>query len=106
MLQNILTYKAQLVGKQVATVSPHYTSQMDCRGLKSGTRVGCRYVAVDNRQLDADINASVNIANRYLKHPLTRYPDEIRLRGRLFVNQPIVAGVVVQSQAPTLARCN
>jgi len=83
MLQNILTYKAQLVGKQVATVSPHNTSQMDCRGLKSGTRVGCRYLGVDGCQLDADINAGVNIANRYLKHPLTRYPKEIRLRGRL-----------------------
>ena len=106
LLQNILTYKAQLVGKQVATVSPHNTSQMDCRGLKNGNRVGCRYNAVDGRQLDADINAGVNIANRYLKHPLSCYPNEIRLRGRLFVNQPIVAGVLTQPQAPTLARCN
>jgi IS605 OrfB family transposase len=96
-LQFILTYKAQLVGKQVATVSPFKTSQLDCRGLENGIRCGCRYYAVDNSQLDADINAAVNIANRYGKHLSSQYPEneDICFKSRLSVNQPNVANSFV-----------
>lgn len=69
--RQILTYKAQLVGKQVATVSPAYTSQTDSRTNKrDGKRVGCRYYCSDGIVFDADFNASVNIAQRS-SHPLS-----------------------------------
>ena len=69
--KEILTYKAQLVGKQVETVSPAYTSQIDSRtGKKDGLRCGCRYICTDNVVLDADWNAAVNICKKS-KHPMT-----------------------------------
>ena len=68
-LQTVLEYKAPLMGKRVVTVEPAYTSQLDCRGLPSGKRLGTRYYAADGLVLDADWNASINIANRY--HPST-----------------------------------
>ena len=68
-LKQILTYKAPLLGKRVETVSPQYTSQMDCRTKsKEGcTRKGCRLYTADGKVFDADWNAAINIANR--KHP-------------------------------------
>lgn len=68
-LQTVLEYKAPLVGKRVATVEPAYTSQLDCRGLPNGKRLGTRYYAADGLVFDADWNAAINIANRY--HPST-----------------------------------
>lgn len=68
-LRQILTYKAPLVGKQVATVSPQYTSQEDCRTQsKEGcVRKGCRFYTADGRVFDADWNAAINVCNRH--HP-------------------------------------
>lgn len=67
--KDILTHKAQLVGKQVETVSPTWTSQTDSRTNKrDGERCGCRYYCSDGVVLDADWNAAVNIANR-ANHP-------------------------------------
>lgn len=77
-LQSVLEYKAPLVGKRVATVEPTYTSQLDCRGLPNGKRLGTRYYAADGMVLDADWNAAINIANRY--HPST---FELPICGRL-----------------------
>ena len=77
-LQSVLEYKAPLVGKRVATVEPAYTSQLDCRGLPNGKRLGTRYYAADGMVLDADWNAAINIANRY--HPST---FELPICGRL-----------------------
>lgn len=71
--KKILTYKAQLVGKRVETVSPKYTSQIDSRtGNKDGKRLGCRYYCTDGVVLDADWNAAVNIAQRS-KHPVSKH---------------------------------
>lgn len=67
-MKTILSYKAPQVGKRVETVNPAYTSQEDHRGLENGIRRGCRYYAVDGVILDADGNASINIARRYCKH--------------------------------------
>jgi hypothetical protein len=55
-LKQILTYKAPLRGKRVETVSPQYTSQMDCRNnSKEGcTRKGCRFYTADGMVFDAD----------------------------------------------------
>ena len=60
-----LTQKAALVGRQVITVSPAFTSQTDSRTNKrDGQRKGCRYYCPDRVVLDADWNAAVNIALR------------------------------------------
>lgn len=95
MFKEILTYKAQLVGKQVETVSPVYTSQTDCRtGKRDGKRQGCRYYCKDGKVLDSDWNASVNIAIR-ARHPfsINDMPIDGKLKiinGRRTVNTPNV----------------
>jgi IS605 OrfB family transposase len=67
--REMLTHKATLVGKQVVSVSPTWTSQMDCRtGKRDGERHGCRYYCNDGIVFDADWNAAVNIAQR-ANHP-------------------------------------
>lgn len=64
-LREILTYKALLLGKQVITVSPSYTSQIDHRTSKrDGQRIGGRYIGVDKQLLHADVNAACNIVLR------------------------------------------
>ena len=67
LLKDILTYKAALVHKRVETVNPAFTSQIDYRGIEKGERKGCRYYASDNKVLDADWNAAINIGKRYSK---------------------------------------
>ena len=64
-LRRILTYKAPLLGKEVVTVDPAYTSKNDYRNIERGVRKGCRYYASDGKVFDADWNAAINIANRY-----------------------------------------
>lgn len=64
-LRRIITYKAPLLGKEVVTVDPAYTSKNDYRGIEKGKRQGCRYYTSDGKVFDADWNASINIANRY-----------------------------------------
>ena len=79
MLKEVLSYKALLFGKKVVTVDPSYTSQNDYRGIEKGIRKGCRYYASDGKMLDADWNASINIARKYtlkkeaqgIKHPIS-----------------------------------
>ena len=80
LLRQILTYKAPLRGKRVATVPPRSTSQEDCRtGSRDGCkRQGCRFYTADGLVFDADWNASINICNR--KHPT---PFSLPLDGRL-----------------------
>jgi transposase len=64
-LRRILTYKALLHHKQVITVSPAYTSQIDHRtGKLDGKRIGGRYIGKDGQILHADINAACNIGLR------------------------------------------
>lgn len=63
--KRIMEYKAPVAGKQVETVSPMYTSQMDCRtSARDGKRHGRRYVCSDGIVFDADWNASINIGQR------------------------------------------
>jgi len=90
MLLSILTYKAPLRGKRVATVNPAYTSQRDHRGISGGERKGCGFIASDGMLFDADWNAAINIAKKYVqtqeakgtKHPVS---FSLPLRGRLNV---------------------
>lgn len=87
-MRNILTYKAPLLGKRIKTVNPAYTSQRDHRGLPGGERKGCRFKASDGVMFDADWNAAINIALKYVqtkeahgtKHPIS---FSLPLRGRL-----------------------
>ena len=72
LLKQILTYKAQTCGKQVVTVSPAYTSQIDCIShKKDGIRSGCRYYSKSGLIYDADWNAAINIKNRF-EHPISK----------------------------------
>ena len=94
MLKDILSYKAPLLGKRIKTVNPAFTSQRDHRGLEDGERKGCRYYASDGIVFDADWNAAINIAKKYVqtkeahgsKHPVSfRLPidGQLDLIGRL-----------------------
>ena len=94
MLLEIISYKALLKGKKVVTVNPAYTSQDDYRSLERGERKGCRYYASDGKVLDADWNASINIAKRYaskkeakhISHPVSfsmPIDGKLNLLGRL-----------------------
>lgn len=98
----LLTYKAQFYGKKVETVNPAYTSQIDYRGLIGGKRTGCRYYGSDNVVLDADVNAAINIANRYVNN-LNLHKHSVScckaLDGQVNVNTPIVS--FSKRQAPT-----
>ncbi len=97
LLRNILTYKASALGKRVVIVKPHYTSQLDHRGLDNGVRKGCRYYALDGKVLDADLNAANNIAFRYDKeHSISCSA----LDGQVAVNQPIVRDSSLASTDP------
>lgn len=86
-LRRILTYKALLNNKQVITVNPSYTSQIDHRtGKIDGERIGGRYIGNDGKILHADINAACNIGLR------SKLPCSIRnyYAGQATVNSPIV----------------
>jgi IS605 OrfB family transposase len=86
MIKEFTTYKALLVGKKVVTVNPAYTSQIDFRtGKKDGVRQRGRYVGCDGKILNADINASLNIAKRS-KLPVSCVPDVIYGQGA--INHP------------------
>ena len=100
-LRRILTYKALLSNKQVITVNPSYTSQIDHRtGKLDGQRIGGRYIGSDGQVLHADINAACNIGLR------SKHPCSIRnyYVWQATVNSPIVCksskGLEVL-QAPT-----
>ena len=86
-LRDILTYKALLSGKQVITVNPSYTSQIDhVTKRKSGKRVGCRYYTKRGLVYDADVNASTVIAQR------SKLPVSC---GNVLDGQALVSGPIV-----------
>ena len=92
-LQSFVGYKAEALGKVVLFVKPLYTSQTcsKCGYKHKGNRDGCWFKCKScGFQLDADLNASRNIAT------FSR-----SVSGRLSVNQPNVApSVVVTSPHP------
>lgn len=93
MIREILTYKALSLGKKVVTVSPLFTSQMDCRTSKcNGKRIGCRYYCNDGSVLDADWNAAINILKRYKRSASFKLPIDgnLYLVDRASVDGPIV----------------
>lgn len=76
LFRSILTYKALHLGKNVVTVNPYMTSQLDSRGLSNGVRKGCRYYGVDGKILDADWNAACNILQKHIKN-LNSYKEPL-----------------------------
>jgi IS605 OrfB family transposase len=82
LTKTILTYKAHSLGKRVETVNPAYTSKDDYRGLSGGVRKGCRYYANDGVVLDADHNAAINIAKRFVVQNELPISFTVPLRGR------------------------
>ena len=96
-LRRILTYKALLHQKQVITVSPAYTSQIDHRTSKlDGKRIGGRYIGKDNQVLHADVNAACNIGLR------SKLPCSISnyYAWQAKVNSPIVGFGSLQASIP------
>ena len=92
LLKTILTYKAHLLRKQVITVCPSYTSQIDHRtGKKDGIRRGSRYYGKDGKIMHADVNAACNIAIRS-NHPVSC--GFAATYGQAAVNQPIVGEII------------
>lgn len=96
-LRRILTYKALLHNKQVITVSPAYTSQIDHRtGKLDGKRIGGRYIGKDDQVLHADVNAACNIGLR------SKLPCSISnyYAWQAKVNSPIVGFGSLQASIP------
>jgi IS605 OrfB family transposase len=88
-LRRILTYKAPIYRKTVIFVNPAFTSKMDYRtGKQDGLRRGGRYYCSDGVILDADINASINIAKRS-KLPIS-LGSNTETYGQAAVTQPNV----------------
>lgn len=104
MIKEILSYKAPLLGKRVETVSPAFTSQLDCTTRKKdGSRVGCRYYSKSGRVFDADWNAAINIRNR--KHPGSfslPLDGKLNFLGQGNVNYPIVSLNLMEQAARSL----
>jgi putative transposase len=96
MFKEVLKYKAALAGKQVVEVSPFLTSQKDYRGLKKGVRKKIRYHASDGMVFDADVNAAINIAQKWARRnelPVSFVPPidgRFGPLGQAAVNRPIV----------------
>ncbi len=101
-IQTTLGYKAPLLGKEVVTVEPAYTSRLDYRGLPEGKRLGTRYYASGGELLDADGNGACNIVLRHR-------PDSIVVKptygSMVFSGRPMSTGQswlqLVQTAATT-----
>lgn len=98
-IKQFLTYKAPLYGKRVEVIDPSYTSQIDWRtGQKDGVRKGCRYYGKDGIVLDAELNASNNIAMRS-KLPVSSLALCQGLDGQAVVTRLIVGNSVPNKPA-------
>jgi len=99
-IQTTLEYKAPLLGKEVVTVEPAYTSRLDYRGLPEGKRLGTRYYASDGELLDADGNGACNIVLRHR-------PDSIVVKptygSMVFSGRPMSTGQSWLRLAQTVA---
>jgi|TARA_Y100000310_G_scaffold97833_1_gene95503 IS605 OrfB family transposase len=66
-LQNFIQYKAEIKGIEVVRVKPHYTSQLCSKCEKLGSRSGSSFVCHCGYSLNADLNASFNLASPMLE---------------------------------------
>jgi putative transposase len=97
-----LTYKAEMLGKQVVKVDPSYTSQKCscCKAIDKKSRKKSKYHCRDcNFQLHADWNAAINIRDNYILSSTPKVSEE-----QADVNQPYVTIGNNQSQAYCLVQ--
>ena len=68
-LQQFIEYKATLAGIKVEYINPKYTSQScsKCAKVKKSNRKANLYSCECGNHIHADLNASRNIANKYLE---------------------------------------
>ncbi|RAK04167.1 IS605 OrfB family transposase [Halanaerobium saccharolyticum] len=68
-LQQFIKYKAELAGIKVEYINPKYTSQScsKCNKIKKSNRKANLYSCECGNHIHADLNASRNIANKYLE---------------------------------------
>ena len=68
-LQQFIEYKAKLTGIKVEYINPKYTSQScsKCNKIKKSNRKANLYSCECGNHIHADLNASRNIANKYLE---------------------------------------
>lgn len=73
-LQTLLTYKAQALGKQIVYVHPAYTSlTCSCCGkIAKEQRDKNKYICSCGYKNHADLNAAINIKNKYISHYLSK----------------------------------
>lgn len=70
-LQSLLSYKALQAGIPIRLISPEYTSQLCSKCSKPGDRTKGHFKCLNEKcglQMNADLNAAINIANSYFKH--------------------------------------
>ena len=66
-LQSFIQYKAERKGIDFVKVRPNYTSQICSKCGKLGSRSGCSFVCHCGFSLNADLNASLNLASPMLE---------------------------------------
>lgn len=66
-LQNFIQYKFEMIGVEVVKVKPNYTSQICSRCGEIGSRKGSSFVCHCGFSLNADLNASRNLASPMLE---------------------------------------
>ena len=66
-LQSFIQYKAERKGIEFVKVRPNYTSQICSKCGKLGSRSGCSFVCHCGFSLNADLNASLNLASPMLE---------------------------------------
>lgn len=97
-----LTYKAQMLGKEVVYVDPRYTSKKCscCKSMQKGSRIRSKYhCSKCNFQLHADWNAAINIRDNYILSSTQKASEE-----QAVVIQPHVTIGNNQLQAYCLAQ--
>ena len=97
-----LTYKAQMLGKEVVYVNARYTSKKCscCKAILSGSRTKSKFCCKHcNFQLHADWNAAINIRDNYILSSTPKASEE-----QAVVIQPYVTIGNDQSQAYCLVQ--
>jgi IS605 OrfB family transposase len=88
-LQRFIEYKAEALGKTVIYVNPAYTSQMCSRCGQKGIRTESMFkCSICGFELNADLNASRNIAQRGMS-VLSRLPCQPTNRSVFRASQPM-----------------
>ena len=84
MMQSQLIYKAEDADREVVFVDPKYTSQTcsKCGLIEASNRTGEKYSCVCGMELDADVNAALNVLSRAQGAREYGEPSSLRPGGR------------------------